>query len=75
MNDQQPSLEETTVNGLPVSDLSDSGQRLFQRLIKLKQECDDLEQKFSIKRAALKELGDMIVEEVEEIRSRKHLAE
>lgn len=68
MTNQLP-LEDTTVNGIPVKELSESGQRLFQKLIRLKQESDDLEKKFGSKQSALKELGDLLVEEVEEIKA------
>lgn len=62
--------EEATINGVPVKDLSDAGQRLFDKLITLKKESDELAAGYQSKQAALKELSDMILEEVQEIQSK-----
>lgn len=58
-------LDEVTVNGIPVSKLSEASQKLFYKIVDLKKECDELSKRFDQKQAAMKELGDLVAEEVE----------
>ena len=57
-----------TVNGLPVSCLSESGQRLFEVVMKLKKEIEDLEKQHMAKKAAMEEISNIIVEEINQIK-------
>lgn len=57
--------EEATVNGVPVRDLSEAGQKFFDKLLVLKKEADELASQFQLQQAgsiALKTLSEQEVE-------------
>ena len=56
--------DEATINGVPVKDLSAASQALFDKLIVLKKESDKAAEVYQAKQAALKELSEIILEEV-----------
>ena len=66
---EDTSLDEITVNGIQVSKLSTAGQKLFYKIVDLKKECDELSKRFDQKQAAMRELGDLLAEEVEQIKA------
>lgn len=68
---ENTSLDEITVNGVPVSQLSQASQKLFHKIVDLKKECDELSKRFDQKQAAMKELGDLVAEEVEEYKTQQ----
>jgi hypothetical protein len=51
--------DEITVNGIPVKDLSAAGQKIFDKLVSLKKETDDLAALFQLKHAGSMELEEM----------------
>jgi len=63
---QQFSLEETTVNGILVKDLSEASQKLFQRLVKINAEANEHARLYELKKTVIKEISDIILEEVNE---------
>ena len=65
---QQLSWEDMVINGVPARDLSESGQRLFKKILTMKQESDELQALFAQKQSAMKELSDMLLEEVKELK-------
>lgn len=62
----EQNLETLTVNDVPVTNLSPAGQKIFGKVVALKKECEDLEAQFNKKQLVIKELADMIIEEVNE---------
>mgnify|MGYP003651176302 CR=1 FL=1 len=71
----QINKDEAQINGIPVNRLSSSGQQLFDRVIELKREADELATKHGQKEAALKEISDMLLTEVNQIKSEDALGE
>lgn len=63
----QVPFEEMSVNGVPVTSLSESGQRIFKKIMALKEESDNLAKQYDSKQAALKELTDMVLEELKQL--------
>lgn len=72
---EEISKETATINGVPVCDLSDASQKLFDKLLVLKKESDELANAYQSKQAALKELSDMILEEVQELQAKAETTE
>lgn len=70
----QINKEEATINGVAVSSLSAGGQQLFDKVIALKKEADDLAAQHGQKEAALKEISDMLLIEVNSIKALEELA-
>jgi len=66
---KQIPFEEMTVNGVPVTSLSEAGQRLFKKIMALKEEADGLVKQHESKQAALKELTEMVLEEIKELQA------
>lgn len=58
--------DEITVNGVPVKDLSAAGQKIFDKLVALKKEVDDLTALFHLKQAGSMELEEMSKTEEDE---------
>jgi geranylgeranyl pyrophosphate synthase len=58
--------EDTTVNGVLVKDLSDAGQKLFDKLVALKKEVDDAAAFYQLKSAGSMELEEMSKTEQDE---------
>lgn len=49
---QDINKQEATVNGVKVTDLSESGQKLFDKIVALKKEADQLASSFQIEQAS-----------------------
>jgi len=60
---------EITVNGIPLIQLSEVSQKFFDRLVNLKKEIEELQTKTQQKEAAVKEISDMILEEINQIKT------
>lgn len=64
----KPTWDQMTINGVPATSLSEAGQQIFQKVLVLKEETDQLSRQFDQKQAALRELSDLIVAEVEALK-------
>lgn len=64
MNDQQQATE-PTVNGVPVKDLPGYAQKLFEKVVNLRQKEATLQGQLIQARGALEEIANMLAEEVE----------
>lgn len=62
-------LKEMTVNGLPVSSLSEAGQKIFQKIMELRQEADALAKQKEDKEATMKGLTEILVSEITAIQA------
>ena len=72
---EEVSLDGVTVNGVPVSDLSESGQAIFRRLYTQQKEANEISQKveeltkeYHGKQAVIKELSEIVGAEVNAIK-------
>jgi len=61
---EKPTWDQMTINGIPATSLSEAGQQIFQKVLVLKEESDQLSRQFDQKQAALRELSDLILAEV-----------
>jgi len=68
MNEVQGS-QEPTVNGVAVRDLSVYAQKLFDKVLTLRQEEANLQTQLVQKRGALEELANMLAQEVEDFKA------
>ena len=69
MNEQAQSTQEPTVNGVAVKDLPVYAQRLFEKVMTLRQEEASLQTQLVQKRGALEEVANMLAQEVENFKS------
>ena len=66
---QQLNKDDITINGIPLKQLSEVSQKLFDKLVVLKKESDELQAKLQQKESAVKEISDMILEEVNQMKA------
>lgn len=57
------------INGVPLNELPELCQRLFDKVVKLRNEEQDLAARHLQKKAALEELANMLASEVEEYKN------
>ena len=60
-----------TVNGVPLNELPDFCQKLFDKVMVLRQEEQELGVKHAQKKMALEELANMLASEVEQFKASK----
>jgi len=65
MNDNQMPV----INGVPLNELPQYCQKLFDKVVELKQAEQELSTKHAQKKLALEELANMLAKEVEEYKS------
>lgn len=66
MNQQQ---QVPTINGVPLNELPDFCQKLFDKVMLLRQEEQELGTKHAQKKLALEELANMLAAEVEQFKA------
>lgn len=67
MNQQQQQVP--TINGVPLNELPDLCQKLFDKVMLLRQEEQELGAKHAQKKMALEELANMLAAEVEQFKA------
>lgn len=67
MNQQQQQVP--TINGVPLNELPDFCQKLFDKVMLLRQEEQELSTKHAQKKLALEELANMLAAEVEQFKA------
>lgn len=72
---EKPTWDQMTINGVPALALSEAGQQIFQKVLALKEETDQLSRQFDQKQAALRELSDLILAEVQTLKKAEESSE
>ena len=65
---EKPTWDQMTINGVPATQLSEAGQQIFQKVLALKEETDQLSRQFDQKQAALRELSDLVLAEIQTLK-------